>query len=94
MAASLQPATNRPGRHRSLRKFMPTKKSKEKARVLKRAKAEQGNRAAQKAGLAAMRAKLLARAQAANRGEEPKVMEQLPLLSKRKKRTLKNKLKL
>jgi len=73
---------------------MPNKKTKAKAREEKRAKAEQDNRLAQKAGLAAMRAKLLAGARAADRGEGPKIMEQLRPLSKRKARTLKNKLKM
>jgi hypothetical protein len=71
---------------------MPNKKNKEHARALKKAKARQDNRSAQKAGLAAMRAKLLSGAQAADRGEAPKVMEQLPQLSKRQGRKLKNKL--
>jgi hypothetical protein len=72
---------------------VPTKKAIALAKAKKRLRAERDNRVAQKAGLAAMRAKLRAGAEAADRGEEPKVMEQLPQLSKRKKRTLKNKLK-
>jgi hypothetical protein len=73
---------------------MPNRKSKAQGRAEKRAKAQRDERSAQKAGLAAMQAKLLAGAQAADRGEAPKVLEQLPQLSKRKQRTLKNRTKI
>jgi hypothetical protein len=73
---------------------MPSKKNKSQRKAIKRAKALAQERAARKAGLAAMRAKLLAKAQAADRNEEPKVMEELPQLSKRQRRVLKNRSKI
>jgi hypothetical protein len=69
---------------------MPNRKTKAEARAQKQIKAKQDERSAQKAGLAAMRAKLLAGAQAADRGEEPKVMEQLRPPSVRQRKALRN----
>jgi hypothetical protein len=73
---------------------MPTKKARAQVRQQRKIGAKGQERLAQKAQLSAMRAKLAPRAQAADRGEEPKVMEELPTLSKRIQRTLKNRVSL
>ena len=73
---------------------MPTRKARAQARQQKKIGAKGHERLAQKVQLSAMQAKLATRAQAADRGEEPKVMEELLMLSKRTRKTLKNRVSL
>jgi len=66
---------------------MPTKKAKAQARGVNQAKARQNE-------LATMRAKLEKRAQASAAGLEPSVLSQLPKMSVRQRKALKNRIQL
>jgi hypothetical protein len=73
---------------------MPNRKSKPRLKQLHRAKLKREEAAARKAELEAMRAKLMADAQAGAEAGAPSVLEQLPRMSVRQRKALKNRIRL
>jgi hypothetical protein len=73
---------------------MPNRKTKQRLKALHQAKVQEKQAAARKAELEAMRAKLIAGAQASAETGEPSVLEQLPPISVRQRKALKNRIRL